>query len=243
MSITVNGTAITAAMIEEEIAHHQDAADPRDAATQNLIVRELLLQRANELGVPAGEDDQRIGQLFDQELSITPADEAACREFYDHNPESFKRGEQVEASHILFTPEEGLAGSLVRAKAEGVLEELKLNPHRFGELAREHSACPSGRQGGDLGAFGRGQMVPEFEQAAFSLGDNELYDGLVETQFGLHIIRSGKKSTGEAVSFDEAKERIGQFLNSMASQRAVHEYISGLFAKADIQGYQPAAQQ
>ncbi|WP_028454992.1 peptidylprolyl isomerase [Chitinilyticum litopenaei] len=242
MTITVNGAVISDAMIADELPHHQDAANARDAAIQNLIVRELLLQRASELGIADGADDERIGQLFDRELQIEPADEAACREFYDHNPESFKRGEQVEASHILFTPEEGLAGSLVRAKAEGVLEELKLNPHRFGELAREHSACPSGRQGGELGAFGRGQMVPEFEQAAFSLGENELYDGLVETQFGLHIIRSGKKQGGEAVSFEEAQERIAHFLNSMASQRAVHDYIGGLFQGADIQGYQVAMQ-
>ncbi|MBE9609200.1 peptidylprolyl isomerase [Chitinilyticum piscinae] len=242
MSITVNGAAISDAMIEAEIPHHQDAAEPREAAIQNLIVRELLLQRATELGVAEGADEERIGNLFDQELQIEPADDAACREFYDHNPESFQRGEQIEASHILFAREDGLAGSLVKAKAEGILAELKANPSRFADLAREHSTCPSGRQGGDLGAFGRGQMVPEFEQAAFRLGDNELYDGLVETQFGFHIIRSGKKSTGEAVSFDEAKERIAHFLNSMASQRAVHEYIGGLFANADIQGYQPAVQ-
>lgn len=82
-------------------------------------------------------------------------------------------------------------------------------------------------------------MVPEFDAAVFSMGENELLPELVETQFGLHIIRTGKKTTGEAVSYDEVKDRLAEFLTETASRRAMHEYLQSLVQKkADIQGYQ-----
>ncbi len=85
---------------------------------------------------------------------------------------------QVKASHILVKK---------RSEAEKILEELKKGAN-FAELAKKHSECPSRKRGGDLGWFGRGKMVPEFEKAAFSLKKGELSD-LVKTQFGYHLIK------------------------------------------------------
>lgn len=85
---------------------------------------------------------------------------------------------QVKASHILVKK---------RSEAEKILEELKKGAS-FAELAKNHSECPSKKRGGDLGWFGRGKMVPEFEKAAFSLKKGELSD-IVKTQFGYHIIK------------------------------------------------------
>jgi parvulin-like peptidyl-prolyl isomerase len=85
---------------------------------------------------------------------------------------------QVRASHILVKKE---------SEAKKILESLK-NGASFSKLAEEHSECPSGKKGGDLGWFGRGKMVPEFEKAAFSLKKGEISD-LVKTKFGYHIIK------------------------------------------------------
>ncbi|MDR3427640.1 MULTISPECIES: peptidylprolyl isomerase [Silvimonas] len=238
MAITVNGVEITDAMIEAELPHHEDAPRPVDGAVQELILRELLLQAAKAKGLDVAVPEEAIGTLLQGEVKSEDATDAECEAFYAENPQAFVRGEQAEASHILFTPENGVEPSLLRAKAERILAEVKAQPFAFEALAKEHSACPSGKQGGALGQFGRGQMVPEFDAAVFGLGENQLYDGLVETQFGLHIIRTGKKTTGETVSYDEVKDRLGEFLTESKSRRAMHEYLQTLVQAADIQGYE-----
>jgi parvulin-like peptidyl-prolyl isomerase len=85
---------------------------------------------------------------------------------------------KIRASHILVEKQ---------SQALKVLEELKAGSD-FKELARKYSTCPSGKRGGDLGQFDRGQMVREFEQAAFALKVGEV-SGLVKTKFGYHIIK------------------------------------------------------
>ena len=78
----------------------------------------------------------------------------------------------------------------------------------FAQLAKEHSTCPSNRDGGNLGSFGRGQMVPEFEQALLKLKEGEI-SGPVETQFGYHLIKSAGESTQPLA---EVQPRITEFL-------------------------------
>lgn len=85
---------------------------------------------------------------------------------------------KVKASHILVKK---------RSQAESILKELQQGAD-FAELARKHSLCSSKKSGGNLGFFTRGQMVKEFEKAAFSLGKGEM-SGIVKTEFGYHIIK------------------------------------------------------
>ncbi|SMC21761.1 peptidyl-prolyl cis-trans isomerase C [Andreprevotia lacus DSM 23236] len=238
MTITVNGVEISQARIDAEVPNFEGAPSPIDAATQQLILHELLLQTAVAQGLTGETEDEKIGALLDTAIQVAPAGEAECRAFYEQNPQSFVRGEQVEASHILFSAENGVPASLVRAKAEGILAELKAEPYKFEAYAREHSACPSGKQGGNLGNFGRGQMVPEFDAAAFALNEGELSPELVETQFGFHIIKAGKKTAGESVSFDEVQEQLQDYLTKMAGRRAMNEYLGTLVKGAKIEGYQ-----
>ena len=90
---------------------------------------------------------------------------------------------KIRASHILVSTLE---------EAEKVLSEIKSGGD-FGELAKKYSKCPSKENGGDLGYFEKGQMVKEFEDAAFSLNEGEI-SGIVKTEFGYHIIKlTGKK--------------------------------------------------
>lgn len=239
MAITVNGVELTEEMIEAEQANHAETPSPRDAAIQQLVLHTLLLQRAKEQGLDTSNEGQAIGTLLDQELHFTPVDEAACQDFYNQHPEQFSQGESAVASHILFKNEGGdeLSATLTKAKAEGVLAEVQANPSRFADLAREHSACPSGKQGGDLGQFGRGQMVPEFDQAVFTAEAGQIVPNLVETQFGYHIIQVNDRQTGGKMAYEDIKDRLQQYLNEMAGRQAMHQYLSQLVDAAKIEGY------
>ncbi|GLS04182.1 peptidyl-prolyl cis-trans isomerase [Chitiniphilus shinanonensis] len=237
MAITVNGVAINEAEINEAVEQANDAPGARDAITQELILREVLTQQARKEGITNPDADAAIGELLDSHIKVEAPSEEECRRFYDENPQSFMRGEQVEAAHILFAVEDATSAGLVRARAEGVLAEVKAEPYKFAAVAREQSACPSGKQGGELGRFGRGQMVPEFEAAAFSLKEGEISPELVETQFGFHIIKAGAKHGGEKVSFDEARERLTGFLAEMANRRALSGYLNQLVSEAKVEGY------
>ncbi|XZG70875.1 peptidylprolyl isomerase [Chitinibacteraceae bacterium HSL-7] len=237
MTISVNGVAIDTDALEGAIAQAGEAPGARDALTQEFILRELLTQEAQKQGITADDAEEAIDTLLQSKVTVTEPTAEQARAFYEANPQSFTQGEQVEAAHILFAVEDAASEGLVRAKAEAVLAEAKAMPLAFAHLAREHSACPSGQQGGELGQFGRGQMVPEFEAAAFALNEGEISADLVETQFGFHIIKAGKKSEGQVVPFDAVEERLMGFLAEMERRKAMNEYLTGLVKSATIAGY------
>ena len=242
MVISVNGMELSEATINAEMevaksAGHPDDEHLRDSAIQELILRQLMLAQAAKLNIKAESDDETIGALLDQEVIVTDADEAQCRSFYEQNPASFQQGESASASHILFSLESGTVESLVKAKAEGILVQVKANPEHFSALAKDHSTCPSGQEGGALGQFGRGQMVPEFENAVFSTAPGAIASELVETQFGYHIIQVTDRQGGEPVAFDDVKERLREFLTEMAGRKANHAYIASLLDAAKIEGF------
>lgn len=101
--------------------------------------------------------------------------------------------DQVRASHILLMYEGSASSSATRSKEEAAAQIGELRAQieggtAFADIARDNSDCPSGAQGGDLGMFGRGQMVPEFETATFAMEVGDLSD-VVETDFGYHLIQ------------------------------------------------------
>ncbi len=113
--------------------------------------------------------------------------EADIKKYYEANSYDFFRKDEVRASHILIKPVKGDVDG-AKTKAEGILKRLKAG-ESFAKLAREHSDDRgSAKKGGDLGFFGYGSMVEQFEDAAFSLKNNEM-SGLVKTSFGFHIIK------------------------------------------------------
>ena len=240
--ITINGKELTEAAISAEMnqakaAGHPDDENLRDSAIQELILRQLMTEKAAALGIKTDSEDETIGTLLEQEVSVEDANEADCRAFYEQNPASFMQGEMAAASHILFSLGDNAMASLVKAKAEGILAQVQSNPTQFAALAQEHSTCPSGKEGGALGKFGRGQMVPEFETAVFSMAPGDIAPELIETQFGYHIIQVTERQGGEPVSFDEVKERLQEFLTDMAGRKANHAYIATLLDAATIGGY------
>jgi peptidyl-prolyl cis-trans isomerase C len=162
--------------------------------------------------------------------------EQESRKFYDQNTEKFHQDEQVRASHILIGVD-AKAGAdekrKAREKAEKLRKELAAGAE-FVKLARDNSTCPSSKQGGDLGFFGKGQMVPPFEKAAFALKTGESSD-IVETQFGYHIIKVTEKKAAETVAFDVVRPRIEDYLKAQKVKAAVGDYLAETRKSAKIE--------
>lgn len=176
-----------------------------------------------------------MDKLMAAEMKETVTDEDA-KKFYDENPQQFEQPEQVEASHILVKVEpEATADAKAEAKkkAEDLLKKVKEGGD-FEALAKEHSDCPSAAEGGKLGSFGRGQMVKEFEEAAFAMKKGEV-SGIVETQFGYHIIKVTDKKEAGKMTFDEVKERLVAYLKNQKQQEFMQEYLEKMKAGAKIE--------
>lgn len=236
MGISINGIEITDQAIEQELPHHQQAGNPLKQTVHELVLRAVLLQEADRLAIAGEDEDARIEALFSQEVYVPQADDTACETFYRNQPQLFTNGEIVEARHILFQVTPTVPLELLRETGEAVLAELRNDPERFDELARQYSNCPSGALGGNLGQLTRGQTVPEFEALAFRLAAGELADRLLETRFGLHIVQVLRRVEGKRLPFDAVKSQIADNLTRQAWQRAVHQYLQILVGRADIQG-------
>jgi peptidyl-prolyl cis-trans isomerase D len=136
--------------------------------------------------------------------------EADLRARYEASKANYRQPEQVNAQHILVSVSETASpedDAAARAKAQEALQKARSGAD-FAELVREYSDEPgAAERAGDLGFFGRGQMVPEFEQAAFSMQPGQISD-LVRTQFGYHVIKLNEKRTESVRSFEEARPEI-----------------------------------
>lgn len=134
-------------------------------------------------------------------LSGVELTEEEIRVFYDGHKDNFKTEETVKASHILVDSEE---------EAEKILKEIKEGKD-FAKTAEVYSKCPSKANGGDLGFFSRGKMVPEFEEAAFKLNVGEISD-VVKTQFGAHLVMVTEKKEPENLEFEQVRNKISDYL-------------------------------
>ena len=239
MSIKVNGIEITDDDVVQELPHHESAPNPTQAAAEALVLRQVLLDASRQAGLlPANtsEVDAAIERLLAQEVKAPTPTEAECRRYYAQHPERFRSGDLVEASHILFQITETTPLDALRAKAQEILRQVLADPTCFAQCARDFSNCPSGEMGGNLGQLNRGQSVPEFERALFALPSETTANYLVETRFGLHIVRVDRKVEGEQLPFELVKDSIARFLTDYAESKATRQYLELLVGQADIQG-------
>lgn len=205
-----------------------------DAFKQMLAQQNVTLEQLRS----DARSDMQVAKMLDAEVNtkvfVQPQDVSA---FYQQNPDKFKQGERVRASHILIrSPENSDAKSKqdARAKAADVLAQVKSGKD-FGELAKFYSQDPgSAANGGDLGYFMQGQMVGPFEQAAFALKPGAVSD-VVETQFGFHIIKVADKQAARTVPIDEARPRIEEFLQNQQRQQKTEAFINSLKARGKIE--------
>ena len=177
-----------------------------------------------------------VQQMIAGELAqaVAVSDEEV-QEFYDENIEQMTAPEAVRARHILvkLAADDEAAREAAQDRIAAMQKELR-DGADFVTLATERSDAPSAPQGGDLGYFGRGQMVAPFEDAAFALQPGEISD-VVETQFGFHIIRVDERRDAQAVPVAEAAERISAYLTQGKLQSAVEDLVDDLHASAEIE--------
>ena len=166
--------------------------------------------------------------------SLAKVDEKEAKEFYDKNPNLFKT---MKASHILAKykdVEDGKEPS--QADKDEALARIKdaqkmlSGGKSFEDVAKEKSDCPSKEAGGDLGEFGEGQMVPEFEKALLALEEGQISEP-VETRFGYHIIKAGGKSNK---TFDEVKARIIETMSAQKGQKIIDEVVEKLVKENNV---------
>ncbi len=178
-----------------------------------------------------------IQKLLQQEVeSKIQIKEADLKQFYEENKAYFEMPEQIEARHILISTE-GMETKDEKRQAFREAQTIKVkldNGADFAQTAREESDGPSSSKGGSLGTFGRGSMVPAFEETAFTLEPGEISD-VVETRFGYHIIQVTNTIEAGTVPFDQAKANIEQFLIQQKHQEIYNDYITQLREAADIQ--------
>ena len=152
--------------------------------------------------------------------------EDESKKFYDQNLDKFKQEETVKASHILIGVD-AKASDADKKKAKEKADKLRkeiADGADFATVAKGNSTCPSSQQGGDLGFFGKGQMVPAFEKAAFAIKKGDVSE-VVETQFGYHIIKVTDKKSAETVAFKDAKPRIDDYLKGQKVNEAINAYL------------------
>jgi peptidyl-prolyl cis-trans isomerase C len=204
---------------------------------------QAFTDRIATMGMTPAELEQEIttGIKFESLLAkhtgeVKPPTDDEIKAFYEQNRAQFQQPERVRASHILVKVEKedtDTQKAEKRAKAENLLAQLKAGAD-FAKTAAENSDCPSKQQGGDLGYFGKGQMVPPFEAAAFALKVGQMSD-IVQTDFGYHIIKVAEHQAAKEVSLDEAKPRIVSYLEGQQRDSGAGSYIQTLRAAAKIE--------
>ena len=249
--VSVNGVAIPSADIARETQHHR-SSDPDEAwamAARALAIRELLAQEADRLGIDADpiEDEDgrretpqeaRYRALLEREVVVPRADEAACRRYYEQNRRRFRSPDLFEPAHILLpaAPGDIKAREAARRTAAALLDLLRADREAFAALAKEHSACPSGEHGGNLGQIGPGQTVAEFEAALRIMEPGTVHPEPVETRYGLHIVRLDRRIDGRELPFEAVQERIADYLDTAVHFRALQQYVSVLAGRAVVTG-------
>lgn len=224
---SVAGNPIT----EEDVARFIAAMGERGAAYNNpdgqkLVLEELIASKLfladakkNLLEYEDGfkkrladiKDRLLVDYAMEKLLGKITVNDADVKKYYEEHESEMKSGDTVTASHILVDDEE---------TATALLAKIKAGDISFEDAARENSSCPSKENGGSLGTFGRGQMVPEFDTACFEMEVGELR-GPVKTQFGYHLIRLDGKNASESIPFEAVKDEIHRRL-VMEKQQATY---------------------
>ena len=226
---TVGGMPIT----EEEVNAFLEGLGPRGQAYNNpegkkavlgqLVANKLLLldarrnlyeaEPAFKAELAKLRDNLLISYAADKAVASATVTDKDAEDYYNQNKSRFMTEESVNASHILVDSEE---------KALEILTRIKAGEISFEQAAMESSSCPSKANGGSLGDFGRGQMVPEFDTAVFAMEVGEITDSPVKTQFGYHLIKLNAKNAAEEMPFAEIAPEIKNAL-LQEKQRAAYE--------------------
>ena len=208
LEITTQELAFAESELSREFA--QVPAEKRTAAIlAALIDIKLLANRAAVEGLDEKESfkarmafvqSRNLHNLYFQETIVANVTDEEVRERFDNEIAAMAPESEIKARHILVASEE---------EAKAIVAELAQGKD-FAELAKEKSTGPSGANGGDLGFFGKGQMVPEFEEAAFGLENGKFTTTPVKPQFGWHVILKEEEREKPKPEFEQVKDQIRQ---------------------------------
>ena len=232
---TVGGMPITEEDVNEFLAglgqrgQAYNNPEGRKAVVGQLVANKLLLldarrnlyeaEPAFKAELAKMRDNLLISYAADKAISAVTVSDKDAEDYYNQNKERFMTEEGVNASHILVDSEE---------KALEILAKIKSGEIAFEQAAMENSSCPSGQNGGNLGDFGRGQMVPEFDSAVFAMEVGEISDTPVKTQFGYHLIKLNSKNAAEEMPFAEIAPEIKNALLAEKQRTAYESKINQL---------------
>jgi peptidyl-prolyl cis-trans isomerase C len=221
--------------LPQEQANQFKSKEGRRQLLEELIAQELFYLEGKESKEDESEEFKKM--LIDAEekllkthmiakfmMDITVPDEDV-QSFYNENPNQFIAPDSIRASHILLPTEE---------QASTIIAEIK-NGKTFDTAAREYSLCPSNEKGGDLSYFSKGQMVPEFEVAAFAMEIGEMSETPVKTQFGYHIIKITDKKIAQTIPFDAVKENARNYLLREKQNKAFINKVDSLKQKYPVE--------
>jgi peptidyl-prolyl cis-trans isomerase C len=237
---TVNGQAIPAQLLDKVMTQvNSDSGQPvtpdmKKQVLDKLVEIELVSQEAKKEGLEKdpdfvfGMEMIKKQQLYTalvkkailDKVKVSPEEVAKN---YEDNKDKYKAEEEIKASHILVDTEE---------EAKKIKERLDKGED-FAEVAKASSKCPSASRGGDLGFFGKGRMVPEFEKAAYALKEGEV-SAPVKTQFGWHIIKVTGRHEAKQKPLDEVKAEVEQKLLQDSQKKAYDELMARLKKEGDV---------
>ncbi|MBI5074636.1 MAG: peptidylprolyl isomerase [Nitrospirae bacterium] len=233
----IDNTAVTQADFDREFQALPDYAQQifTDAAGKEkflneIINKELLYKEAVKKGYDKGQDYIKkveefkklslVSELFEKEIMAkAKVSDQEVKDYYDKNKDDFIVAKEIKASHILVKTED---------EAQKVLSRLKKG-EKFEVIAKAVSIdTGSAKNGGDLGFFKKGQMVPEFERAAAALKTGETTSFPVKSPFGFHIIKVTDKKTGEAIPYDKVRDLVSQKLSGERQKGVFDTYMAEL---------------
>lgn len=238
----VNGVKVTLEQLEERLNNlpvnlQASFRSRKDLLLEDMVNQQLLLQEAQKRKL---ENDSKVQKSFDllkqniliqrvlelEVLEKAKVSSEKAKAYYTEHKEEFKTPETIHPHHILL-PDENKAKEVESRLAKG---------EDFAALAKEVSVCPSAPRGGDLGTVRKGQMVPEFEEAAYQLKIGEI-SPIVKTQFGYHLIKVTEKEPSKERNFEEVAQDIeGQLLDTQRREM-LQSYLKELKDKGQVKIY------
>lgn len=245
--VTVNGKNITKQDAQAFVSASAPQANfmelapaERKMITERLIEKVLFTELAAQEGIDKKPEFKRNMEKIKDELLVNMwmksqldnaiVSESEARAFYDKNAEKFMEKASMHARHILVANEkdaQDIINTLKPLKGDALKE-------KFIELAKEKSTGPSAPNGGDLGTFTKGQMVPEFSKAVWALENGQITTTPVKTQFGYHVIYLETKTEAKPASYEKVKNNIITSLKQQQFTVKIKEVAKELKSKAKI---------
>lgn len=237
--------------MDPEVLQRLGEKELKKILLERMIENELLYQDLLDQKYDTGKEIAARWEEIKPDVEMTyfvneyirfeaPLSSKKLKAAYEERIDQFTTPEKVKASHILVSTGEKRSAETARAQIEEIQKKLKAKEKTFSELAEEYSECPSSSRGGDLGWFSRGQMVPSFEEAAFSMKKGDISTEPVLTQFGLHLIQITDRQAEGKIPFKEAQFKLKEDVyNTILKEEykiAVYPEKASLKPSTDIVG-------